>query len=106
VIQKERMKFKGELKITKLDVTSMRKTSQKHEVELLNMIKDRNKLRKLKIKLIFENVSLKESVDTIKNKVEKLEVDHRNATMEKVLFIEFLVDYKCKVEKLEVECGN
>jgi hypothetical protein len=26
--------------------------------------------------------------------------------MEKVSFIEFLVDYKCKVEKLEVECEN
>jgi len=51
-------------------------------------------------------VSLKEYVDTIKNKVEKLEVDHGNATMEKVSFIEFLVDYKCKVKKLEVECEN
>jgi hypothetical protein len=38
VIQKERMKFKEELKITKLDVTSMRETSQKHEVELSNTI--------------------------------------------------------------------
>ncbi len=70
------------------------------------MIQDKNKLWKLKIKLTFENVSLKESIDTIKNKVEKLEVDHGNATMEKVSFIEFLVDYKCKVEKLEVECEN
>lgn len=60
----------------------------------------------MKIKLTFENVSLKEYVDTIKNKVEKLEVDHGNATMEKVSFIEFLVDYKCIVEKLEAECEN
>ncbi len=58
----------------------------------------------MKIKLTFENVSLKESIDTIKSKVEKLEVDHRNATMEKVSVIEFLVDYKCKV--LEDECEN
>jgi hypothetical protein len=32
------MKFKKKLKITKLDVTSMRETSQKQEVELSNMI--------------------------------------------------------------------
>ncbi len=60
----------------------------------------------MKIKLTFENVSLKEFVDKIKNKVEKLETDHGNATMDKVSFIESLVDYKGKVEKLEVECEN
>jgi hypothetical protein len=51
----------------------------------------------LKIKLTFENVSLKEFVDIIKNKVEKLEADHGNATMEKVSFIESLVNYNSKV---------
>jgi hypothetical protein len=60
----------------------------------------------LKIKLTFENGSLKEFVDTIKNKVEKLEVDHGNATMDKVSFIESLVDYKGKVMKLAVKCEN
>jgi hypothetical protein len=58
-------------------------------------------LRKLKIKLAFENVSLKESVDTLKSKVEKLEADHGNATMEKVSFIESLANYKRKAKKLE-----
>jgi len=51
-------------------------------------------------------VPLKESVDTIKNKVEKLETNHGNANMEKFSSIESLVDYKGKVEKLEVECEN
>ncbi len=60
----------------------------------------------MKIKLTFENGSLKEFVDTIKNKVEKLEVDHGNATMDKVSFIESLVDYKGKVMKLAVKCEN
>jgi hypothetical protein len=55
----------------------------------------------LKIKLAFENVSLKESVDTLKSKVEKLEADHGNATMEKVSFIESLANYKRKAKKLE-----
>ncbi len=101
VIHKERMKFKEELKITKLDVTKVRETSQIQEAELSNMIQDINKLRKLKIKLAFENVSLKESVDTLKSKVEKLEADHGNATMEKVSFIESLANYKRKAKKLE-----
>ncbi len=60
----------------------------------------------MKIKLTFENVPVKESVDTIKNKVEKLETNHGNANMEKFSSIESLVDYKGKVEKLEVECEN
>jgi chromosome segregation ATPase len=106
VIQKERMKFKEELKIAKLDVTRVRETSQKQEAELSSMTQDRNKLRKLKIKLALENVSLKESVDTLKNKVEKLEADHGNAAMEKVSLTESLADYKGKAEKLEAECEN
>jgi len=100
------MKFKEELKIAKLDVTRVRETSQKQEAELSSMTQDRNKLRKLKIKLALENVSLKESVDTLKNKVEKLEADHGNAAMEKVSLTESLADYKGKAEKLEAECEN
>ncbi len=100
------MKLNEELKITKLDVTRMRETSQKQEAKLSNMIQDKNKLQKLKIKLALENVSLKDFVDTLKNKVENLEANHGNVAMEKVSLIESLANYKGKVRKLEVEREN
>jgi len=100
------MTLNEELKIAKLDVTRMRETSQKQEAKLSNMTQDKNKLQKLKIKLALENVSLKDFVDTLKNKVENLEANHGNVAMEKVSLIKSLANYKGKVGKLEVECEN
>ncbi len=51
-------------------------------------------------------MSLKDFVDTLKNKVENLEANHGNVAMEKVSLIESLANYKGKVRKLEVEREN
>jgi hypothetical protein len=76
------MELNEKLKIAKLDVTRMKETSQNQEAKLSNMTQDKNKLQKLKIKLALENVSLKDLVDTLKNKVENLEANHGNVAME------------------------
>lgn len=68
---------------------------QKLEEELFNMTQERNKLRKIKITLAIENVSLKESLAQLRTQVDALESE-----------CETLQGWKDKVQKLEEECED
>ena len=85
---------------------------RKLEDELFHMTQERNKLRKVKITLAIENVSLKESMIELKTKVDVFQKECGNLQewKEKVQKLEEdcedLRDWKNKAEALEVECKD
>lgn len=85
---------------------------RKLEDELFTMTQERNKLRKIKIALAIENVSLKESLVELKSKTDVLHIECETLRewKEKVQKLEEdcedLRDWKNKAEALEVECED
>jgi len=85
---------------------------RKLEEELFNMTQERNKLRKIKINLAIENVSLKESLAQLRIQVDALEIECKTLPKWKEMVqnleeeCEDLRDWKNKAEALELECKD
>ena len=92
---KEKHQLEDEVDKAKEKEKDNESEEKKLEDELYNMTVDRNKLRKIKITLAIENVSLKESLAVMKTKVEVLEAE-----------CEQLREWKTKAGMLEEECED